>query len=119
MSEQKELERKRKMISARCDVFQDEGKVQLIMEMPGVGKDDLNIRVDNDMLVIQGNKKDYRSDGEFRIKEIVNGDYYNEFTLDNTIDRENIDASINNGVVTIDLKIKESEKPRIIKVVSK
>ena len=109
----------KKLIPACCDVFHEEGAVLLKMEMPGVKKEDLNISVDNDLLIIGGKKASHAVHGEFRLKEIQSGDYYNEFTIDNTIDREKIEAAVKNGVVTIHLKIKESEKPRTIKVVSK
>jgi len=116
METKKELETKNRTIPAACDIFQGEGNVVLNMEMPGVSKDGLEISVDNDRLLIHGKKNIKHPAGEFRIREIRDGDYYHEFTIDSTIDRNKIDAAINNGVVTLTLGIKESEKPRKIEV---
>lgn len=113
MDNTKENERRR---YAYCNIFQGDDKVVLTLEMPGVTKKNLDIKVDNDILIISG-KKDISDDsGKCLIKEIRTGNYYQEYTLDDTIDRNNIEASVKNGVVTLILSLKESEKPRKIKI---
>lgn len=119
MEEKKELETKKRTFPAVCDIFQNEGNVILNMEMPGVRKENLDISVDNDRLIIHGRKKIDHPEGEFKIREIRDGDYHHEFTIDSTIDRNKIDAVIKNGVVILSLGIKESEKPRKITVTVK
>jgi len=102
---------------ACCDIYEDKGNVILTMEMPGVRKEDLDVRIDNDILIIQG-KKTLHTTGTHLIREIKDGDYYNEYTLDNTIDRNKIEAALDKGVLTLTLSIKESEKPRKINVLT-
>mgnify|MGYP003574528566 CR=1 FL=1 len=116
MEGKKQIESRKRTFPAVCDIFQNEGSVVLNMEMPGVEREDLEISVDNDRLIILGKKKIAHPEGEFRIREIQDGDYYHEFTIDSTIDRNKIDAVIKNGVVILTLGIKESEKPRKITV---
>ena len=111
-----EIEARRMVRSACCDIFNGEDQVILRLEMPGVTKKDLDVKVDNDLLIISGKKELANVDGKYLIREIKSGDYHQEFTLDDTIDRQNIDASIKNGVVTIVLSLKESEKPKKIQV---
>jgi HSP20 family protein len=116
MEAKKEIESKRRTFPAVCDIYQNETSVVLSMEMPGVKREDLDISVDNDRLLIHGRKRFANPEGEYRIREIRDGDYYHEFTIDSTIDRNKIDAAIKNGVVTLTLGIKESEKPRKITI---
>ncbi|MBN1410248.1 MAG: Hsp20/alpha crystallin family protein [Spirochaetales bacterium] len=119
MADKKELETKKRTLPAACDIYEENGKVVCRMEMPGVLKEDLDIRVDGNRLVINGKKKAENTKGDYRIREIRDGDYYHEFTLDDTIDRSRIDAAIKNGIVTLTLNIKEAEKPRKINIVAK
>ncbi|MBI9105712.1 MAG: Hsp20/alpha crystallin family protein [Spirochaetales bacterium] len=111
-----EIEEKKKMRSACCDIFHGEDSVILKLEMPGVPKNNLDIKVDNDRLIITGRKEQRSRSGEYLSREIRQGDFYQEFTLDDTIDKNNIDATVKNGVVTLILSIKESVKPRKIEI---
>ena len=116
MKSRNESAENRRKFQACCNIFKDEEQVILTLEMPGVSKDSLDVRVDNDTLIIEGRKHSSADDGTYLIREIKNGDYYQEFTIDDTIDRNSIDASIQNGVVTLILKLKDSVKPRRIEV---
>jgi len=116
----KEIETKnRRQYPACCDIYEDKGNVILKMEMPGVSKENLEIKIDGDILVIHG-KKEIPSNEKatYHIREIRNGDYHHEYTIDDTIDREKINASLEKGVLTLTLSVKESQKPRKINVVS-
>jgi HSP20 family protein len=108
----------RKNCPACYDVYEENGQVVLSMEMPGVAKDNLNVKVDNDILIIQGKKSINQPEGDYLIREIRDSDYYHEFSIDDTIDRGKIEASIKNGIVKITLGLKESIKPRKIEIVS-
>ena len=118
MEKTKELET-RKAIPAVCDIYHDKESVVLTLEMPGVSKENLEIKVDKDLLIIHGKRIMKPVNGEYRIKEIKDSDFHQEYTIDDTIDRDKIDAAIKNGIVTLTLGIKESEKPRKIEVVAK
>ena len=116
MADTKTMETKPKTYPAACDIWEKDGNVICKMEMPGVSKENLDVKIDGDKLFIHGKKNSSPEDSVFRLREIRNGDYYHEFTLDETIDRNKVDASIKNGVVTITLGVRESEKPRKIAV---
>jgi len=110
---------KRRQLAACSDIYEDKGNVILKMEMPGVTKENLDVKIDNDTLVIHGKKNELHDEkANFLIREIRDGDYYQEYTIDNTIDRNKIDAALDRGVLTLTLSMKESEKPRKIQVVS-
>ncbi|MBN1524065.1 MAG: Hsp20/alpha crystallin family protein [Spirochaetales bacterium] len=115
----KEIEKQKKQYSAYADIYDDNGKIKVRLEMPGVSKDGLDVHVDNDTLIIHGNKKYPEIPGHYQLREIRNGDYHQEFTLDQTIDRNKIDAVLEKGILTITLETKESEKPKKIEVMNK
>ncbi|MBN2617596.1 MAG: Hsp20/alpha crystallin family protein [Spirochaetales bacterium] len=104
---------------ANHDIYVDKEKVELTLEMPGINKDNLDIKIDKDTLIIDAKRGIKEATGEYRIREIDDRDYHHEFTIDDTIDRDKVDAVANNGVVTITLGIKESKKPRKIEVIGK
>jgi len=116
MERKKELDNKTRRFHPSTDIFQDEEAVVLTMEMPGVTKENLHIKVDKDLLVIHGEREPAPTEGQYRLREIRQGDYYQEYTIDDTIDREKIEATIKDGLVTLRLGVKESEKPRKIRV---
>lgn len=109
----------RRMVPARYDIAKKDHGLILTLEMPGVPKDGLEIRVEGDHLFVEGKKLILRKEGKFVLHEIREADYGNVFTLDETIDRDKIEAKMENGVVTIDLSLRESEKPKKIKVIAK
>ena len=106
----------RKTIPAICDIYHDKESVIMTLEMPGVTKDSLEIRVDKNQLIIHGKRQSFPSNGEYLVREIQDYDYHQEYTIDDTIDRDSIDAKIQNGIVTLTLGIKESAKPRTIEI---
>lgn len=117
--ETQELRKERKTFPACCDIYSEGDNVVLQLEMPGVSRENLQVHVDGDLLIVHGNKRIPAVGGEFHIREIPDGDYHQEYTLDDTIDRDKISASINNGIVTITMQLKETVKPRKIKINAK
>jgi HSP20 family protein len=119
MDEARKTEVKRRSTPAKCDIYEEGGRVVLSLEMPGVNKDNLDIRIDADKLIIDGRRAEAPADAAYLVREIRDCDFHHEFTIDDTIDRNKIDAVIKNGVVTLTLVIKESEKPKKIAVIAK
>ena len=100
------------------DVYEDEHKVTLKLEIPGVNQDELDIRVENNTLTIKGSRKfekDENVKGWHRIERSY-GDFVRSFSLPNTLDTEKVAADYKNGVLTITLPRKESAKPKSVKV---
>lgn len=107
---------KGKSAVAKCNIYTVEENIVMELEMPGVSKDNLDIVVEDNLLKITGNREHFRPDGDYLVREMNRDDYYQEYTLDETIDSDNIQAGCKNGVVTIELGIKESKKPRKITI---
>jgi HSP20 family protein len=106
----------RKCINPLSEITEQEGKIIVKVEMPGVTKDNIDVQLNNDELRIRGTRSDAVDEGDVLLRERPCADYEKVFTIDETIDREKVDASMDNGVLTLTLHIKEEVKPRKIDV---
>jgi len=102
-----------------CSICGDESAVVLKIEMPGVHKDDIEVRIDHDQLVISGKLPDESSSGTWLLHERRQGNYERRFTIDSTIDRDRIEAVYELGIMTLTLHVKEEVKPRRIEIAAK
>lgn len=97
------------------DIYETDNALAVIVDLPGVKNDDVDIRVDQDILTIKGKvryeppKDQIR--GEFNLL-----DFFRQFQLNDEVDQEKISAESKNGVLTITLPKAEKSKPRQIKV---
>jgi HSP20 family protein len=98
------------------DIFEDKDGYKLIADMPGVTKENLDISVDNSELTIFGTVSDNQKDAEY--SEFTLGSYKRKFVLNEEIDSTGINASMENGVLTLTLPKRESVKPRKIEIKS-
>jgi HSP20 family protein len=96
-------------------ICEEDGNVVLRLEMPGVGKDALEINIDSDTLTVRG-RRDDASTGSYLVRERRHGDYRATFTLDERVNRDKVDAKMVNGILTLTLHLKDEVKPRQIKV---
>ncbi|NCN05719.1 MAG: Hsp20/alpha crystallin family protein [Spirochaetales bacterium] len=106
-------------IRARYDIRREEDQVSLVLEMPGVEKEALDIKIEGDHLLVEGSRRLPQIEGRPVLREIRPNDYRNVFTLDETIDRNKIEAQLRDGLVTVSLGIREAQKPRKIKVIAR
>lgn len=118
VAKQEQAPRPTRSIRPISTICECEGEVQLTVEMPGVTKDNLEIQVDNDQLIIRGRRNVQDVKGRYVIRERPVGDYYRSYTIDETVDRDKIAASMKNGVLALTLKLQEAAKPRKIQVKS-
>lgn len=115
--EQAKETRERRCVSPLSRISEEEGRVVLQLEVPGVKKEDVNVSIEDDQLRIYAPRREETSEeGTYLLRERNCGDYEKLFTIDDTINRDNIDAKMDNGVLTITLQFKEEVKPRKIKI---
>ena len=100
------------------DVYEDEKKVVLKLEVPGIEEKDLDIRIENNTLTVKGERKFEKEEKEENFHRIERryGSFYRAFTVPSTVDTENVDASYNAGVLKLALKKKPEAQPKQIKV---
>ena len=101
------------------DVVETADEVLCHIEVPGLTPDDIDIRVQDNLLVVAGEKKAYndeQKEGGFRSIERRYGRFERSFTLPRSIDAGNVKARHENGVLTIVLPKVEASKPRRVEI---
>jgi HSP20 family protein len=100
------------------DVYEDEHKVALKIEVPGIEEKDIDVRVENNTLTVHGERKIEKEEKEenYRRVERQYGSFTRTFTLPTTVDTENVSATYDKGVLKISLPKKAEAKPKQIKV---
>jgi len=100
------------------DIYEDEHSIQLKLEVPGIEQKDLDVKVENNILTVSGERKFEKEEKEenFRRVERRYGSFTRSFTLPNTVNAEDVSADYNNGVLKIRLGKRAEAKPKQIKV---
>jgi|WetSurMetagenome_2_1015567.scaffolds.fasta_scaffold725827_1 HSP20 family protein len=102
-------------IAPPVDIFETEEALTVIADLPGVGKDDVDIRVEDNVLTIKG-KSNYVHPSHALREEFNLQGYYRQFRLSDEVDQDKISAETKNGVLTITLPKAEKSRPKRIKV---
>jgi HSP20 family protein len=97
------------------DIFETEDSLVVIADLPGVAKDGVDVRVENDLLTIKASGKTVDK-GEPVLREFELHDYYRQFQLGEQIDQAKIAAELKHGVLTVMLPKVEKVKPKKITV---
>ena len=100
------------------DVYEDEHKVTLKLEIPGIKQEDVDIRLENNTLTVRGERNFEKEEKEENFHRIERryGSFSRSFTLPNTIDTDSVNANYENGVLKVELAKREEAKPKQIKV---
>jgi HSP20 family protein len=99
------------------DIFETDEALTVILEMPGVDKDKVDVKVENDVLKIEGWIDFSRYEGLQPVYTEYNiGNYARSFQLSSKIDQDRISAELRDGVMTLVLPKSEKAKPRKIAV---
>jgi HSP20 family protein len=85
------------------NVHETDSEFVLTMEMPGVDKKNINVAIENDQIVITGEKTEKVEEKSLRRREIRSEKFRRSFLLDSSVDREKIKAKLDNGVLTVTL----------------
>jgi HSP20 family protein len=100
----------------RVDIYETEHALVMQFDLPGVKQDDLDIKVEKDTLIIQGERKPADNFENYRRVERVYGAFTRVFSIPDYIDRDGVEANLSNGVLTLTLKKREETKPKQIQV---
>jgi HSP20 family protein len=101
------------------DIFEnDNHDLVLKAELPGMGREDIEVSVENSTLVLKGAKKFEAEvkDDQYRRIERSYGTFHRSFNLPNTVDAARVSAEFKNGVLTVTLPFREDARPRTINV---
>ena len=99
------------------DIFETEDALTVVMEVPGVNKEAVDISVENDVLKIEAKIDPSKYDGmEPLYTEYNIGHFARSFTLSNKIDQQQISAKLEDGILTLILKKVKEATPRRISI---
>ena len=100
------------------DVYEDEQKLVLKLEVPGIKQEDLDVRLENQTLTVKGQRKFESEEKEENFHRIERrfGSFARSFTLPVSIDTASVAAKYENGVLAIQLAKKEAAKPKQVKI---
>jgi HSP20 family protein len=100
------------------DIFETENELVVKADLPDVNPQDLDIRVENNILTIRGERKfetKVNEDNYLRIERAY-GSFSRSFSLANSVKSEAIKADYHNGVLALSLPKREEAKPKQIKI---
>jgi len=103
-------------VSPVADIYATKDGYHLVLDMPGVSKENFKLKIDNDELSIIGKKSNGHKDYESLYNEIFYSGYNRVFVLPNDVNTDKIDANYENGVLKLFLHKKEEYKPKIIEI---
>jgi HSP20 family protein len=100
------------------DVYEDPEALVLTTELPGVEPKAVDVRVEDGVLTIKGERKlekEDRKENYLRIERSY-GSFRRSFTLPGTVDPDKVKAEFKNGLLRVSIPKREESKPRSIKV---
>ena len=100
------------------DIAEDKDRIVLTAELPGFREDQVKIQMEGGVLTIRGERKfeDEKNGRNFHRVERSYGQFVRSFTLPNNVDREQIRAAFDNGLLRIELPKTAEARPREIKI---
>jgi len=116
MNEVAKNEDNKRYLVPSCVISENAGAVELKIDMPGVPREGVEVNVERNELSIIGHRAEGAQEGDYLARERRPGEYRKLFTLDDTIDRDKIEAVYANGVMKLTLRVREAAKPRRIEI---
>jgi len=99
------------------DIFETDQALTVVLEMPGVVKENVDVNVENDILTIEGRIDFSKYEGLSPVYTEYNvGHYVRSFQISSKIEQGEISAELKDVVMTLVLPKAEKAKPRKIKV---
>jgi len=102
-------------VTPPADIYENQDGLVVMADLPGVAKDGLDVRVENNLLTIRG-KPQHSLPGDPVYREYGLLNFFRQFELNERVDQENISAELKHGVLTLHLPKAEEAKPRKIDV---
>ncbi len=100
------------------DIYEHDGNIVMTAELPGVDAKDVDVRVENNLLTLRGERKwssEVKKESYHRVERSY-GSFTRSFTLPNVVDTDKIKADFKDGMLKLVLPKKEEAKPKQISV---
>ena len=104
--------------SPPVDIYETDEALVMKAELPGFSKDDINIELKDNTLVIRGERKreDEVKEGSYHRTERMYGAFQRAFMLPTVVDQEKVKASYKDGVLELRLPKVQAAQPKRISV---
>ena len=97
----------------KVNVYEYDDKIGIVAEIPGLDKKNVTVDVEEDVLIISGDKHGFDSDGGKCItRELKQSAFKRSFNLGEYLDGKNISAKFKDGMLSISIPKKEPEQPK-------
>jgi HSP20 family protein len=100
------------------DIYEHDGNLVLKAELPGIDPKDVDVRVENNVLTLRGERKfdqEVKRENCHRVERAY-GTFSRSFTLPNVVDTQSIKAEFKDGVLRVTMPKREEAKPKQIQV---
>jgi HSP20 family molecular chaperone IbpA len=120
MDRDTEQTRDRRVFSPFTDIYETDQEIQLLIDLPGVKENDIDITLEKDILSIDASVEPEPMDGySLTYAEYAVGDFHRKFRLTKMVDQNAIDAVLKDGVLKVTLNKAASSQTKKITVQSK
>ena len=102
-----------------CDIEEEEDKYVIKADLPGVDKKDIDVKLENGVISIRGEKQVEKETGKGTKRhrtERFHGTFSRSFTLPDAVQDERVDASYKDGVLKLVIPKAEESKPKSIDI---
>ena len=97
----------------KVNVYEYDDKIGIVAEIPGLDKKNVTVDVEEDVLIISGDKHGFDSDGGKCItRELKQSAFKRSFNLGEYLDGTKVSAEFKDGMLSISIPKKEPEKPK-------
>jgi HSP20 family protein len=107
------------MRAPETDVVETEREIRVVTEMPGLSRENIEIDVENNVLTLRGEKREERTEGEqgrYHLAERRWGTFTRSFVLPRDVEADAIEASFQDGVLTVTIPKSERARRRRVQV---
>ena len=97
----------------KVNIYEYDDKIGIVAEIPGLDKKNVTIEVEDQVLIISGDKHGFDTDGGKCIsRELKQSSFKRSFNLGDHLDGDNVSASFKDGMLSIAVPKIEPEKPK-------
>lgn len=109
-----------KASTPRVNLTETDSAYQLQAELPGWSEEDFTVTLDNGVLTLEGTvsqeKEEENDNSSYHYREISTSSFRRSFNVGNGIEAEKVNATFDNGILTIEMPKKDVDKPKQIPI---
>jgi HSP20 family protein len=100
------------------DIFERQDQLVIRAEVPGLNREDMDVRIENGVLTLRGERKreaEFNENNAFRMERTY-GAFTRSFTLPTTVDASMVSAAYKDGVLEVSVPKAETAKPKKVEI---